>query len=145
MHCSSRQVFRFGFLKFRILEILIFSPNEIVHTQILYVTFDVYCEKRILALSLLSEGLGHYFILTNLLVWSADNICKQFGPSSGPTKCRVCSGSKQFDTLIIFLKEFFKNIDFEKNQQTTKKMQNFPIGKVLMDCSFLFTGHKRHG
>ena len=30
------------------------------------------------------------------------------------------------DTLMIFLKEFFKNVDFEKNQQTTKKHAKLP-------------------
>ena len=30
-----------------------------------------------------------------------------------------------FDTLIVFLKEFFENVDFEKNRKTTKKHANF--------------------
>ena len=33
---------------------------------------------------------------------------------------------------MVFLKEFFKNVDFEKNQQMTKSMQNYPVGKVLI-------------
>ena len=41
---------------------------------------------------------------------SADNICKQFGSRSGPTKRRASSGSKLFDTLMIFLKEFTKKL-----------------------------------
>ena len=28
--------------------------------------------------------------------------------------------------LILFLKEFFEKVDFEKNQQTTKKREKFP-------------------
>ena len=56
-----------------------------------------------------------------LTVSSADNFYKQFEPRSGPTKCPAWSGSKLFDTLIVFLKEFFEKVDFEKNQQTTKK------------------------
>ena len=38
---------------------------------------------------------------------SADTICKQFGP-----RCSIKSGSKQFDTLMVVLKEvfFFKSI-----------------------------------
>ena len=37
---------------------------------------------------------------------------------------------KLFDTLMVFLKEIFKKVDFEKkNQQTTKSMQNYPEGK----------------
>ena len=59
---------------------------------------------------------------------SADNFCKQFGPRSGPT---VCSGYKMFETLIVFLKEFFEKVDFEKNQQTTKKHENYSGGKEL--------------
>ena len=34
----------------------------------------------------------------------------RFGPRSGPTQCRSWSGSKPFDTLIVFLKEFFLKI-----------------------------------
>ena len=44
---------------------------------------------------------GSYFRELN-----ADNLCKQFGPRSG---------SKLFDTLVVFLKEFSKKVDFEKN------------------------------
>ena len=54
---------------------------------------------------------------------SADIPCKQVGPRSGWTKSR--SGSKLFDTLTVYLKEFFQNINFEKNQQTTKKHVQF--------------------
>ena len=39
---------------------------------------------------------------------------KQFGPRSGPT------------ILIVFLKEFFWKINFEKNQQTTKRCEKLP-------------------
>ena len=31
----------------------------------------------------------------------------------------------------VFLKEFFDEVDFENNQQTTKSMKNFPGGKEL--------------
>ena len=66
------------------------------------------------------------YITLCLLVSSTDNICKQFGLRSGPTKCRAWSGSKLFDTLMVFLKEFFKKADSEKNQQTTKKHEKLP-------------------
>ena len=36
------------------------------------------------------------------------------------------SGSKLFDTLIIFLKEFLKKVDFEKKQQRRKKHAKLP-------------------
>ena len=41
------------------------------------------------------------------LLSSADNLCKQFGPWSGLMFCRACSESKLFDTLMVFLKDFF--------------------------------------
>ena len=65
-------------------------------------------------------------ITSTYLTSSADYLCKQFRPRSGPTKCRAWSGFKLFDTLMVFLKEFFWKVDFEKNQQTTKKHENFP-------------------
>ena len=50
-----------------------------------------------------------------LLVSHADNFCKQFGPRSGMTKCHAQSGTKLFDTQMVFLKEF-SQIDFEKKK-----------------------------
>ena len=36
------------------------------------------------------------------------------------------------DTIMVFLKEFFEKVDFEKNSTDDKKnMQNYPAGKVL--------------
>ena len=63
-----------------------------------------------------------------LLVSSADNLCKQFGPRSGPIKRRASSGSNLFDTHMVFLKEFFEKVDFETNQQTAKKARNISQG-----------------
>ena len=31
---------------------------------------------------------------------------------------------------MVFLKDFFKEIDFEKNQQRTKNHEKFPMGRV---------------
>ena len=40
---------------------------------------------------------------------------------------------KCFDTLVLFLKEFFEKVDFEKkNQQTTKSMKNYQVGIELI-------------
>ena len=65
-----------------------------------------------------------------LPVLSADNLCKQFGPRPGPTKHRALSGSKLFDALMVFLKEFFEKVDFEeKYQQMTKKREKLPRGQ----------------
>ena len=75
-----------------------------------------------------------------LPVSSADNLGKQFGPRSGPTIHRARSGSKLFDILIVFLKEFFWKINFEKNQQTTKKHEKLPSMqwvKLLNDLSWI--------
>ena len=67
---------------------------------------------------------GHLILCP--LVSSADNFFKQFRTRSGRTECRAWSGSKLFDTLMVFLKEFFEKVDFEKNQQTTKKHEKLP-------------------
>ena len=48
---------------------------------------------------------------------SADNLCKQFGSRSRLTDCRSWSGSKLFDTLIVFLRKLG-----EDNQN----MNNYP-------------------
>ena len=60
-----------------------------------------------------------------LLVLSADpavdNLCKQFRPRSGPTKCWACSGPKIFDTLMVCLKEVFEKVDFTKKISRRQK------------------------
>ena len=70
-----------------------------------------------------------------LLVPSAGNLCKQFGPRSGPTDCWAWSGSKLFDSLMVFLKcFFFEKVDFEKKiQQTTKTQKKYIVGKELIN------------
>ena len=40
------------------------------------------------------------------LVWPADNLCKQFGPRSGLTKCQVWSGS----ICLTYFKNFLKKL-----------------------------------
>ena len=47
--------------------------------------------------------------------------CKQFGARSG---------SKLFDTLMVLMKDFFEKVEFEKNQQTTKKFPKLPMQGV---------------
>ena len=53
------------------------------------------------SIKMLSAGVVIDALTLYLLVSSADNLCKQFGPRSG---------SKLFDTLIVFLKEFFLKV-----------------------------------
>ena len=69
------------------------------------------------------------FLTLYLQVLSADNLCKQFGPRSGQTERLARYGSNLFDTQMVFQKEFFEKVNFEKNQQTTKNTKNFP-GKI---------------
>ena len=35
--------------------------------------------------------------------------------------------------LMVYLKECFEKVDFEKNQQTTKKLKKFPGGKETQE------------
>ena len=78
-------------------------------------------------------------IVTNLFltllsaVSSADNRCKRFAPRSGPTKRRARSGSKLSDTLMVFLKEFFEKVNFEKISRRQKSVQNYPACKELKE------------
>ena len=44
----------------------------------------------------------------------------QFGPRPDP------SGSKPFDTLIVFLKEIFEKVNFDKSADDNKRMKNYP-------------------
>ena len=75
-------------------------------------------EKRVS--KYLGKHSNNFYSLTLcLLMTSADNLCKQLGPRSGP-KCRAISESKLFGTPMVFLKEFFEKVDFEKNQMTKK-------------------------
>ena len=67
-----------------------------------------------------------------LLVLSADNFCKQIGSRSGPTKGRAWSGSKLFDTQMVFITDSFREVDFEKKAADDKKAcKNFSVGKDL--------------
>ena len=75
--------------------------------------------------------------LSAVCVLSVDNLCKQFGPRSGLTRCQAWSGSNLFDSQILFLKEFLENINFEKNQQSWWWANKKHVWKMLR---FLFLG-----
>ena len=68
----------------------------------------------------------------SLLEAIADRLCQQFGPKSGPTKCWSWSGYKPFDTLKVFLKEFWKSWFWKKSAVDNKRMKNFPASKEFM-------------
>ena len=118
---------------------LLFPENELWHIrQIVFPKPDFWKKIRKIFPNVLCwnfypacRGLRQNVIINSFLhKWrllsSADNLCKQFGPRSGKTKCRAWSRSKLLDTQMVFLKDFF-----EKNPQTTKNMQNYPTRKGL--------------
>ena len=43
--------------------------------------------------------------------------------------CQSRYGSKQFDTLMVFLKEFFRKVEIETISRRQKSTQNYPGGK----------------
>ena len=45
---------------------------------------------------------------------------------SGPAKRRAWSVSNLFDTQMVYLKEVFEKVDFEKNSRQQKKHEKFP-------------------
>ena len=67
------------------------------------------------------------------LLSSAVNLCKQFGTRSGLMECQAWSGSKLFDTLMTFLKEFLKKSWFWKYQQTTSVEMNISGVQYIQD------------
>ena len=73
-------------------------------TSISYLTVDSYLTSV--------SGRSHI-----ILVWSADNFSPNLDKDQnvGPDLNPSCL------TQMVFLKEFFRIIDFEKNRQTTKK------------------------
>ena len=86
-----------------------------------------------------------------LLVPSADNFGKQFGPRSGPKKCRAWSGSNLFDTQmvllpLIFRKNCSKKMILKKISRSQKSMKNFPGGKeLILTWNFLETWNSASG
>ena len=53
-------------------------------------------------------------------------------PRSGPTKGRSRSGSRPFDTLIVFLKDFLKTLILKKKSaDDNKSMKNYPTCKEI--------------
>ena len=75
----------------------------------------MYFLKYMLSLTRFSN---HSFLASDDLS-SADNHCKQFEPRSGQ------NAGPDLDpnclTLMVFLKEFFEKVNFEKSQQTATK------------------------
>ena len=69
-----------------------------------YTTSNAYM-LHVLALYVIVTVLCYTWKQLNLS--SADNHCKLSGPRSEPKECRSWSGSKLFDTLIVFLKDLF--------------------------------------
>ena len=58
----------------------------------------------------------------------ADNFCKLIQPRSGSTKFWPDLDPNCL-TLMVFLKEFFEKVDFEKNQQATESLEKNPRGQ----------------
>ena len=62
-------------------------------------------------------------ISEEITLLSVDNLCKQFGPRSGPTKNWAWSESKWYDCIG---ERIFRKSWFWKNQQTTKTHKKLP-------------------
>ena len=69
-------------------------------------------------------------ILSDLFLSSADRFWKQFGPSSGLTKCCTRSYSKLFDILMVFQKEFFESYIWQISADDKKAWKKGPVGIV---------------
>ena len=83
------------------------------------------------SLSLLAGETVAISLLVQLLP-SVGGICERFGPGLGPTtECRTRSGSKTFDTLTVFLCEYFGRAVFDKGRQTAEE--------TIKNSKWLFT------
>ena len=74
---------------------------------------------QILALKTYSQDISKtitslHHTLSLQLLSSADNLCKQFGPTSGLT-----------DILIVLLKEIFEKLFLKKKSADDKSMENY--------------------
>ena len=95
-------------------------------------------EDRIYPKHLIEPHNGNFLTLC-LLLSSADSFCKQSGPRSGPKKCRVWSGSKLFDILMVFMKEFFRKTWFWKKSADNKNSwTRGPTGPRSITWEWLF-------
>ena len=74
-----------------------------------------------------------------LLELSADTVANRLVPDQAGHNVRPNLESKLFDALIVFLKEFFDNVNFENNQQTTKMHKKLPSMHRVKDW-FLLMG-----
>ena len=67
----------------------------------------------------------------SLLVSSADNVCKQFGTRSGPTKCRGLIWVQTVSLSDCIPEIILKKNDFEKSADDKEACKNYPVGKEL--------------
>ena len=70
-------------------------------------------------------------LLICLQVLSADNLCKQFGPRSGPTDHLAWSGLKLFATLMVFKKKESKKLILKKVRSWQNSVKNYPVCKEI--------------
>ena len=104
---------------------MIFHKNPLLladHTH--EVSYLIFFEIR--------KDVAKFVICCSFTSWcclAADNHCKQLGPSSGPMD------PKLFDTLKVFLKEFFEKVNFDKSEHKTKTLENYPACKELRNVS----------
>ena len=84
-----------------------------------------------------------YSRLTHCVLMSSAGILrKQLGSRPGPTKCCTWSGSQLFDTLMLFLKEIFKKVDFKIKFSRHKKACK--ITRLTTYWSFISFGGLAH-
>ena len=68
---------------------------------------------------------GKLFVASGNFCHLLDNLCKQFGPRSGLTKCRSWSGSKMFDTISVPDIFFFEKKSLKKWQKKAWKITQY--------------------
>ena len=72
---------------------------------------------------------------------SDDDICKQVGPRSGLTKCRIDLAPHGL-TLVWYSLKIFEKADLRKNQQETEIIQTFLVGEEFKRHTIMQTQFK---
>ena len=70
------------------------------------------------------------FFSSSQFLLSADNLCKQLGPRSGPTKCRSWSGSKQLNLKEVSRRQ--QKLEKIPSMQRAKHIWQVPLCHKLV-------------
>ena len=87
---------------------------------------NIYLDAELLKPHVTEQNKYNYTLTLCLLVSSADNLCKKFGPRSGLTYRQAWSGSKRLTLWLYSWNDFSKKLILEKKSADAKKHAKLP-------------------